>query len=188
MEKKIFLGGLGGQGVVLAGKMMGMASVNAGGYATSYSEYAPAMRNGYTYTTVIIADKEIGAQVTEAYDYMVFFDEDSCVKQKHCLKQGGIYIINSSLVNTMPDIEKGKILKIAASEIADELGNARLLNVIILGAIVAASEAVDKEQEENVILSIFGKKPNIAELNIIAFRRGMEEIYKQISDTKGENR
>lgn len=188
MEKKIFLGGLGGQGVVLAGKMLGMASVDAGGYATSYSEYAPAMRNGYTYTTVIISDEEISAQITEAYDYMIFFDEDSCVKQNHCLKQGGIYIVNSSLVSTMPDPEKGKILKIAASEIADELGNARLLNVIILGAIVAASDAVNKEQEENVIIKMFGKKPKIAELNIVAFRRGMEEIYKQISDAEGENK
>ena len=72
MENKIFLGGLGGQGVVLgeAGRMARWRRIK---YATSYSEYAPAMRNGYTYTTLILSDREVGAQVTASYDCMAFF-------------------------------------------------------------------------------------------------------------------
>lgn len=185
MEKKIFLGGLGGQGVVLAGKLLGMAAVKAKQFATSYSEYAPAMRNGYTYTTLIVSDKEVGAPVTESYDCMVFFDEDSCVTQNACLKMGGDYIVNTSLVTTMPDKARGRIFRVPASEIADELGNERLLNVIMLGAIAAVTHAVETQYLEEIIQSMFGKKPEIAKLNITALHRGMEEIEKQLQAEKG---
>ena len=119
MENKIFLGGLGGQGVVLGGKLLGMAAVEAHQYATSYSEYAPAMRNGYTYTTLILSDREVGAQVTASYDCMAFFDEESCAAQSQYLKDGGSYIVNTSLVRTMPEENKGTVYLIPASDIAE---------------------------------------------------------------------
>lgn len=179
MENKIFLGGLGGQGVVLGGKLLGMAAVEAHQYATSYSEYAPAMRNGYTYTTLILSDREVGAQVTASYDCMAFFDEESCAAQSQYLKDGGSYIVNTSLVRTMPEENKGTVYLIPASDIAEELKNDRLLNVIMLGAVVEATRGVEPSVMEQVLQSAFGKKSQIAKLNIAAFRRGMETVRSQ---------
>lgn len=172
MEKKIFLGGLGGQGVVMGGKLIGSAAVMDGKFATNYAEYAPAMRNGYTYTTLMIADEEVGAQVSACYDCMAFFDERSCVTQKESLKDKGVYILNSSLVETMPDESKGTIYQIPASNIADELGNAKLLNVIMMGAIIEATDCVDMASLEKVISATFGKSPKIVKLNLEALKKG----------------
>lgn len=186
METKIFLGGLGGQGVVMGGKLLGMATVRKGGFATSYSEYAPAMRNGYTYTTLILSEKEVGAQVTSSYDCMAFFDEDSCVTQSPYLKENGCYLVNTSLVKTMPDTKRGKLYQIPASEIADELGNPRFLNVIMMGAIVEASNCLEPEEVEAAIRESFGKKPQVALANIQAFQRGRETVRSQKNRQEGE--
>ena len=179
MEKKIFLGGLGGQGVVFGGKLLGMAAVGAGQYATSYSEYAPAMRNGYTYTTLILSEEEVGAQVTASFDCMAFFDEDSCVTQNQLLKAGGCYVVNTSLGKKLPGEERGCVYRIPASELAEEMNNGRLLNVIMLGAVVEASQGIQPSAVEETILTVFGKKPETAQLNLKAFRLGMETVRAQ---------
>lgn len=185
MERKIFLGGLGGQGIVFGGKLLGKAAVNAGLFATVYSEYAPAMRNGYTYTTMVLSEREVGAQVTACYDCMAFFDEDSCVKQSPCLKAGGCYIINTSLVKTVPESSQGTAYQIAASEMADELGNGRLLNIIMLGAIVEATPILNPDSVTEVIRETFQKQNQIAERNLRAFQRGIEAVKSQREKSGG---
>lgn len=94
--------------------------------------------------------------------------------------------MNTSLVRTMPEGNRGTVYRIPASDIAEELKNDRLLNVIMLGAVVEATGSVAPPVMEEVLRSAFGKKPRIAELNIAAFRRGMEAVRSQrAADEKG---
>ena len=172
METKFFLGGLGGQGVVVGGKMLGAAAAAKDMGATSYAEYAPAMRNGWTYCTTIVSDGIVDAAVTDVFDCMVFFDEDSCVKNSHKLNPGGVYIINRSLCHSEPAVKDAKVVEVMANDIADEMGNAKFLNVIMLGATIAATKVFDLEYMKDQIREEFSAKPKIAEANIAALERG----------------
>lgn len=180
MEKKLFIGGIGGQGVVFCGKILGLAAVEADKYATSYSEYAPAMRNGYTYTTVAVSSKEISAQVALSYDYMAFFEDSSCSEQSRFIKKEGIIIANSSLVKNIPNVGQRENYLINGSELALELGDSRLLNVIMLGAVIKATKIMELSQIEKVLEEKFGRKPEVLKLNIESLYMGAATVEKVV--------
>lgn len=179
MEKKIFLGGLGGQGVVFGGKLLAQAAVNAGKYATSYSEYAPSMRNGYTYSTIMVSNEPVSAQVCERFDCMVFFDETALATQGHRLGAEGTCLLNSSLVKSRPaDPAKG-VFTLAAHQTADELGDERLVNILLLGGVAELTGALTLAELEAQLERTFGKKPAVAQKNIEALRLGAERVRRQ---------
>lgn len=181
MEKKLFLGGIGGQGVVFGGKLIGLANVENGCYATTYSSYSPAMRNGFTYSTIILSPDPVLAPVTTYYDCMAFFDEDSCVKMSHLLDEGGVYVLNSSLVRSQPKKQDAKCAQIRASHITNELGNSKLLNIVMTGAIMGACDLMNPDWMKGHLWKTFGKKPEIAELNIKAFDIGFQTAREQLA-------
>ena len=177
MEKKLFLGGVGGQGVVFGGKMMGSAAASAGKKATSYSEYAPAMRNAYTYTTLIVADDTVGAPVTDAFDFMVFFDEGSCKLQSEKLACSGEgYLINTSLVTSAPAIAGKPVYGLAATEMADQMGDTRKLNLIMIGALLKVTGVLALKDMESEIQKTFGKNPQLVQSNIEALHAGYSAV------------
>ncbi len=175
METKFFLGGLGGQGVVVGGRMLGAAAAAFDMGATAYAEYAPAMRNGWTYSTVIISTEPVvDCAVSDTFDCMVFFDEDSCVKNSDKLNPGGIYVINRSLCTSDPADASARVIEVRANEIAEELGNEKYLNVIMLGAVIQATGVFDLEYMRQQIRETFASKPAVAEANIKALERGAD--------------
>ena len=180
MEKKLFLGGIGGQGVVYGGKMLGAAAVDHGHFATVYASYSPAMRNGFTYSTIILSPDPVLAPVTTYYDCMAFFDADSCIKQSHLLSDGGVYVLNSALVHSEPANKNAQVVKIDASHLANQLGNSKMLNIIMLGAVLGASDLLDPEWMKERIRMVFEKKPKVAEANIHAFDVGYQIAKEQL--------
>ena len=180
METKIFMGGIGGQGVVMGGKMLAGAAVSAGLFATCYNEYAPAMRNGFTYSNIMVSHEEVGAQVTASFDCMVFFDEASCkLKSSFLKKEGGLYIINSTLVQSKPANASAKVYTMEVNKMADELGNVRLVNVLVLGGLVELLQIFDLKYMENVLKESFGSNQKVIDLNVKALHAGAACIKEQ---------
>lgn len=182
MEKKLFLGGIGGQGVVYGGKMLGAAAVEHDHFATVYASYSPAMRNGFTYSTIIMSSEPVLAPVTTLYDCMAFFDNASCETQSHLLKPGGIYVLNSALVHCQPHKKDEKIIDIDASHLANQLGSSKMLNIIMLGAVLGATDMMNPEWMKEKIRKVFANKSKIAEANIQAFDTGYQIAKKQIKN------
>ncbi len=177
METKLFLGGFGGQGVVFGGKMMGAAAADSGKKATAYSEYAPAMRNAYTYTTLIVSDEMVGAPVTDTFDYMVFFDEASCALQSGKLDpEGKAYLVNTSLVTSAPAVKGKPVYGLPATEMADKMGDLRKVNIIMIGAILKVTGVLSLDAMEEQIRKSLGKKPEVAASNLEALYAGYEAV------------
>ena len=136
MQTEIVFSGFGGQGVLFAGQILAFAGMDAGLEVTWLPSYGPEMRGGTANCTVIIADEEIGSPQVHHPRGAVVMNLPSLDKYEPVLAQGGVLIINASLVNrgaTRSDIVS---ISVPANEIAEKLGNKRLTNMVLLGALL----------------------------------------------------
>ena len=138
MQTEIVISGFGGQGALFAGQLLAFAAMDAGKDVTWMPSYGPEMRGGTANCQVIVADEEIGSPLTRTPRAAIILNLPSLDKFEPLVQPGGVIVVNSSLVNrevTRTDI---KAFMIPAQEIAEELGNRRLLNMVMLGALLEA--------------------------------------------------
>jgi 2-oxoglutarate ferredoxin oxidoreductase subunit gamma len=136
MQTEVVFAGFGGQGVLFAGQMLAFAGMDAGKEVTWMPSYGPEMRGGTANCQVIVADEEIGSPLVRFPKAAVVMNLPSLDKYEALLAPGGVLIINASLVNrgaTRTDIDS---LMIPANEIAETIGNRRLTNMVLLGALL----------------------------------------------------
>ena len=133
MQTEIVIAGFGGQGVLFAGQILTYAAMDIGKEVTWIPSYGPEMRGGTANCTVIIADEEIGSPLVRYPRGVIAMNLPSLDKYEPLVAEGGALIINASLVNrgaTRTDIQS---VSIPANEIAEELGDRRLTNVVLVG-------------------------------------------------------
>lgn len=157
MQTEIVFAGFGGQGVLFSGQILAFAGMDAGKEVTWMPSYGPEMRGGTANCTVIIADEEIGSPLVRNPKACVVLNLPSLDKYESKVAEGGVLIVNQSLVNR--EVQRTDIhsLLIPANEIAESIGNRRLVNMVILGAlleklpilsITAIGEALDNHLPE----------------------------------------
>ena len=168
--KKMFFAGSGGQGVLLMGQMVGSAAILEDRNVTFFPSYGPEMRGGTANCTVIISDKEISSPLIFESDYVVAMTLPAMLKFEPMLKPGATLIINKTLVQQPPKRDDITVIEVPATELANELGNARVANMIMLGAFVRAANVVAPESVEKVIRETLGaKKAELLDLNLEAY-------------------
>ena len=174
MRREIILSGFGGQGVMSIGKNLAEAGVAEGLEVSWVPSYGPEMRGGTANCTVILSDERIGAPMTESPTEIIVMNRPSLAKFEPTVAAGGTVFVNSSIV---PDkVSRGDVqaVYVPCDEIAEELGNAKVSNMVMLGAYVAATNALKPETIENMIEEMFsGKKAQLIPLNLEALKRGM---------------
>jgi len=167
---KMFFAGTGGMGVLLMGQMVGTAAIAEDKAVTFFPSYGPEMRGGTANCTVIVSDKDISSPVIFESDCVVAMTLPSMLKFEPTLKPGGTLFINTSLIHQAPKRDDIKVYEVAATEMAQELGNLRVANIIMLGAFVRKTNIVSSENVEQVIRDVFGtKKAELLELELKAF-------------------
>ena len=172
---KMFFAGLGGQGIMLMGQMVGSAAIHEDKESTFFPSYGPEMRGGTANCTVIVSDKAISNPVISESDVVVAMNLPSMLKFEPTLKPGGIMFINTSMIHQAPKRSDITIYEIPVSDMANELGNPRVANIIMLGAFVRVTNIVRAEDIEEVIRDFFGTKgPDLVELNLKAFNHWKE--------------
>jgi 2-oxoglutarate ferredoxin oxidoreductase subunit gamma len=136
MQTEIIFSGFGGQGVLFAGQILAFAGMDSGKEVTWMPSYGPEMRGGTANCTVIIADEEIGSPLVRHPQAVVVMNLPSLDKYESTLPENGVLIINGSLVNR--DTTRTDIIHVIvpANEIAEKLGNKRLTNMVLLGALL----------------------------------------------------
>ena len=170
MTSKMFFAGLGGQGIMLMGQMVASAAIHEDKETTFFPSYGPEMRGGTANCTVIVSNKPISSPQIYESDCVVAMTLPSMIKFEPTLKPGGIMLFNSSLIHQ--DVKRDDITAygVPASDLALELGNPRIANVIMLGAFVRTTKIVSSDKLEKVIHDTFGvKNADLAELNLKAF-------------------
>ncbi len=140
-EETIF-SGFGGQGALFAGQLLAYAGMAEDLYVTWIPSYGPEMRGGTANCTVILSEEEIGAPIIRHPTVAVVLNRPSMEKYEPLVKTGGVLIVNDSLVDIPIEREDIRILRLPASEIATELGNPRMANMVLLGALLQATGIV----------------------------------------------
>ena len=167
---KMFFAGTGGQGILLMGQIVGSAAIHEDKESTFFPSYGPEMRGGTANCTVIVSDRAISSPVIFESDCVVAMTLPSMLKFEPTLKPGGVMFINTSLVHQEPKRSDITVYKIPVSEMANELGNPRVANIIMLGAFVRATNIVTQKSVEQVIREVFGEsKAELIDLELKAF-------------------
>lgn len=136
MQTEVIFAGFGGQGVLFAGQVLAFAAMDAGHDVTWMPSYGPEMRGGTANCTVVIADEEIGSPTIKYPKAAVVMNLPSLDKFEPLVAPGGVLIVNSSLVNRNPSRTDITWVMIPAQEIAETIGPRRLLNMVMLGALL----------------------------------------------------
>ncbi len=100
------------------------------------------MRGGTANCTVVVSDEEIASPVASEPEFVVAMNQPSFARFQSILQAGGLLCANSSLVNTESARSDIEILAIPTSELAERLGTIKVANMIMLGALVRASDMI----------------------------------------------
>lgn len=179
MMDKILLAGFGGQGVMFIGKVLTYAGMLDGRQVCWIPSYGPEMRGGTANCSVIISDDEVYSPVIELADAGIVLNQPSYEKFLSRVKPGGALVVNSSIVNldvSRPDIN---IVSIPAGDLANDIGNPTLANMVCLGALLPHLTTVNIDSAEKAIASVVGKaKPELCDLNMTAIKKGLASAKK----------
>ena len=163
---KLIIAGFGGQGVLLMGQLVAYAAMYEGKEVTWLPSYGPEMRGGTANCSVIVSDKKISSPIILEADVVAAMNLPSLVKFERILKPGGQLFINTSLIKNLPSREDLEVWQIDANEIAAELGNDKVSNMVVLGAIVSKTGMVKPESVEKAMEKLMkGGKERLLPLN-----------------------
>ena len=177
MTKNILIAGFGGQGALSIGKNLVEAGLAEGLNVTWAPSYGPEMRGGTANCSVVVSDKMVGSPVFTYSNDLIAMNGPSLDKFAPNVLDGGLIFINSSVVSYTYEREGIKVYYIPSDDVANELGNGKVSNMVMLGAYVGATGIVKPETIEKMIEEIFtGKKAKLVPLNIEAFHRGMDLV------------
>ena len=151
----VFISGFGGQGILLAGQLLAEAAMEKGLNVTFFPSYGVEMRGGTARCTVIISDEEIGSPIVDSPGCVIAMNQPSLLRFQDVVADRGLLIVNSSLAK-MEDVtrEGVHIHQVPMSELAIELGNARLTNMVALGAYAQLSVAIKPEELAKALQSV----------------------------------
>lgn len=143
MKEEIIFAGFGGQGVMLMGSLLTYAGMTVDKHVSWMPSYGPEMRGGTANCTVIVSDKMIASPVVSRPDTAVVMNLPSMDKFEPKIKPGGLLIYNSTLINREPERDDIEVLVVPANDLANELGNVKVANMIALGAYLAKKNIVE---------------------------------------------
>jgi len=173
MRFEIRLAGSGGQGLVLAGKVLAeAAAVHDGKNATQSQSYGPEARGGASRSEVIISDSDIDYPKVRHIDFLLAMTQESCSKYHHDLKAEGILLVDSEFVSAIPE-GTFKVYRAPITEIAmNEIGRPVVANIVALGLIAELTGIITEAAMEKAIRSRVPK--GTEELNLKAFHAGVK--------------
>jgi 2-oxoglutarate ferredoxin oxidoreductase subunit gamma len=171
----IILAGFGGQGIMFIGKLLIHGSMKEGRNVTWIPSYGPAMRGGTANCTVVISDEAIGSPVITSPHSLIVMNNPSLDAFEPRLKEGGVLVMNSSLITRKVKRKNINVIGVPASEVASQIGDKRVANMVMLGAYVAHTKVVSKEKILEGLKELLGqKKAQLFEVNKKAFEKGIE--------------
>ncbi len=137
MQTEIITAGFGGQGVLFPGQLLTYAAMDEGREVTWIPSYGPEMRGGTANCTVVISDEEIGSPMVSDPQAVIAMNLPSLDKYEGKVRPGGVLVVNESMVDRAVSRQDIKVVMVKANEIAEELGDKRMMNMVLLGALIA---------------------------------------------------
>ncbi len=175
MKKSFVFSGSGGQGIMSAGITLATTAIDMGKRSTYLPEYGPEQRGGSAKCTVIISDGEIVSPLPKQTDNLIVLNGVAYRRYIDDLKPGGLLIANTNLVKDGIERDDVTVIAVPVDDIAAEIGNAKVANIVLLGILAGATGIVDRQHLIEGLEEKFGaKKPEVLEMNIRAVDKGIE--------------
>jgi len=153
------------------------AAMNEGYEVTYLPSYGAEVRGGTANCTVAVSDEEIASPIASEPDCLVVMNNPSLYTFQNRIRQGGLIFLNSSIIEARPTRRDLEVCAVPAGEIATELGNPRVQNIVIMGAYICKTGLVSPEAYLKSLKKIMGeKKKSIMEINRAAFEAGHDLI------------
>jgi 2-oxoglutarate ferredoxin oxidoreductase subunit gamma len=175
MDKtEIRVGGLGGQGVILCGMIIGKAaSIYDGKHATLIQSFGPEARGSACSAQVSVADEAIGYPYVKNPDVLIVMSPDAYTQFAPELKPGGVLLYENELITVDDTLPAGvKAFGIPATRLAEELGRKLVLNIVMTGFFAGVTGLVSSEAAERAVKSSVPR--GTEDLNLRALHRGYE--------------
>jgi 2-oxoacid:acceptor oxidoreductase gamma subunit (pyruvate/2-ketoisovalerate family) len=178
--ERIILAGFGGQGILFLGKVLAEVGMRMGLHVSWIPAYGPEMRGGTANCTVVISENPIASPLVTVPDTVIAMNRPSVARFSNRIKAGGMLMYNSSLIERQEFRDDIRLVEIPASEIADELGNPRVANLVMAGAYGQFSKMITFEDIQKHLPQIVpAKRKELAELNMQALEKGNQYVKEK---------
>ncbi|MDL2218179.1 2-oxoacid:acceptor oxidoreductase family protein [Christensenellaceae bacterium OttesenSCG-928-M15] len=172
LEQNLFAG-FGGQGVLLMGQLLAYAGMLEGKNVSWLPAYGPEMRGGTANCSVNISDEPIGSPVVSKATTVVAMNRPSLDKFEPSVQKDGFLFINSSIIDRKAERDDIEVYYVPCNDIAEELGNGKVANMVMLGAYIAKTKCVDIENVIEALRYKLGeKKEHLIPVNREALLKG----------------
>lgn len=159
MRHDVFIAGYGGQGVLMAGNLLSYAAIHEGKNVSFFPSYGVEKRGGAAMCTIVIADGDTGSPVVGHPSFTVVLNQLSFDRYAARVREGGVCIVNSSLVSCGDSVLPGvELVEVPMNRIAIELGDVRMVNMVACGAYIARSGALARQSLEAALAKVLPER------------------------------
>ena len=184
MRFELLIAGMGGQGILLAGTIIGTAVAVYGGLnATQIVSYGPEARGGRVYTEVVLSDEEVDYPRVREADFVILMSQRAYDEFASRAKPGGTILYDPDLIEPHDPPEGVRLLPVPATRTAERLGMRRAANMVMVGFLTALCDLLRPEDVEKAIA--YRLRPEFVEINIKAFREGYKMGLEVLSKRGG---
>jgi 2-oxoglutarate ferredoxin oxidoreductase subunit gamma len=176
MIEKSYFAGFGGQGVISMGQIWVYCAMQEGKNVTCFPFYGAEKRGGIARTSVIVSSDEIASPLVTTADSVIVMNGDSLPICEGLLKKDGLMLVNSSLVKDELEGKSFKVVKIDAQALAEEAGNPKGANMVMLGALAKLTGALKLDHIEEILTKFFKAKPALIAINVKAIQAGYKAV------------
>jgi 2-oxoglutarate ferredoxin oxidoreductase subunit gamma len=177
MTEEIIIAGFGGQGVLSMGKILAYSGIMQDQEVSWMPSYGPEMRGGTANVIVIVSDERISSPILTIFDTAIILNQQSMDKFEKSVRPGGVLIYDPNGITRHPVRKDITIYQIEGAQLAADMGNAKIFNMIVLGAFLKVKPIV---LLENVIKGLKKSLPEryhkLIPMNEDALTMGMKNV------------
>ncbi|MFW6161571.1 MAG: 2-oxoacid:acceptor oxidoreductase family protein [Planctomycetota bacterium] len=184
MTEKVIIAGFGGQGILFLGKLLAQSGMAQDHHVTFFPAYGPEVRGGRANCHVILSSDEIFSPRIDQADAALAMNQMSWDYFANCVRSDGLAVVNTSTVELEPGVGPERVIGVPATELADEAGDVRVTNLVMLGAYHRARQLLSADVLMATLRTMLpGAKAALLDVNCAAFQRGIEAAEAQVCRT-----
>lgn len=179
--EEILIAGFGGQGVMSMGQLIAYAGMNEGKHVSWLPSYGPEQRGGTANCAVVVSGEQVGSPLVSHPTTAIVLNNPSFEKFEPIVRPGGLLIVNASLISKTSQRTDIKVLNIKATDLANEIGNTKIANMVLLGAFLEETGILSDSSILEALKKVLSpEKHSLLEINRQALELGRSLIELKI--------
>jgi 2-oxoglutarate ferredoxin oxidoreductase subunit gamma len=175
MRERVIIAGFGGQGILFLGRLLAQTMMHQGQHVTFFPSYGAEVRGGRAFCHVIISSSDIFSPVVDMADTLFALNQLSWEHFLTKLQPRGLALVNTSIVALDGKAHPQRVVPVPATELANQLGEVRVANMVMLGAYNAVRRLLPLDDLLRHLRTILGaRKAELFDLNRRAIEKGVE--------------